>query len=265
MQKEKIETNEIPEIRNSLGELLDVSFEGKEISEADRVMVLTHGFGTDKHERGIFDDISENLTKNDENLSIIRYTNSGYGESEGDQKTKSLETMKDDLASVLAKVNEIKQSETKINLVGFSMGSHVLSRYLSEASGKDIENVVIVNPPGLHFKDRIQEYFRSKSEIDEDGVWTAERKDGTKTQIGPAFWESLDGNLLKKNMKSLTEKYSVTFVRAINDDVVTENTAAVYRDMHFKKIVGMPGNHNYSKPEDRERFLSVFKNLIPNS
>lgn len=262
MQEERIEINETPEIRNSLGELLDVSLEGKEISEADKIVILSHGFGTDKHERGIFDDISKNLTKNDENLSIIRYTNSGYGESEGDQKTKSLETMKDDLDSVITKVNELKKSGVKINLVGFSMGSHVLSRYLSETSGKNIENVVIVNPPGLHFKDRIQEYFRSKSEIDENGVWTAERKDGTKTQIGPAFWESLDGDLLKKNMENLTENYSVTFVRAINDDVVTENTAAVYRDMHFRKIVGMPGDHNYSKPEDRERFLQVFKNLI---
>lgn len=260
--KETVEINEYPEIRNSQGELLDASFDGKELAEAERVVVLSHGFGTDKHERGMFDNISESLTRNNSELAIIRYSNSGYGNSEGDQRTKSLDTMTNDLDSVIGKVRELKKPETKISLVGFSMGSHVLAKYLSGAIDKDVDNVVIVNPPGTHFKDRIQEYFEPRSKIDKDGVWTADRKDGTKTQIGPDFWESLDGSALAENIKTLTEKYPVTFVRAINDDVVTEDTAETYRNMHFKKIVSMPGDHNYSEQDDRARFLNVFKNLI---
>jgi len=73
------------EIRNNQGELLEVIAEGSSLENADKVLLLVHGFGTDLHEKGIFDELSHSVADSFPGFCVIRFSWSGCGKSEGIQ------------------------------------------------------------------------------------------------------------------------------------------------------------------------------------
>ncbi|OIP24682.1 hypothetical protein AUK11_02675 [bacterium CG2_30_37_16] len=107
--------------KNANGEILDVFVEGDSLEKAEEIVILVHGFGTDRHERGLFDQISKECAEDDR--AILSFSLSGFGESEGDQKTKTLDTMADDFKSVVEFVEAHKNERSIINIIGFSMGA----------------------------------------------------------------------------------------------------------------------------------------------
>lgn len=246
------------EIRNPNGELLETLAEGEAISKANEIVVFAHGFGTDLHERGIYDQISQTIQK--EGLATLRFSYSGFGKSEGTQQDKSLETMTSDLSSVLDFIEKQKKQDASVKIIGFSLGTAVVARTFSEEPLTKPDNIILINNTEFNFKGNFEAYFRANPKllIDEDGVWHLPRTDGSTTYIGSEFWESI-GNPQRQHddMQKLAQNYNVTMVRAMNDDVA--DAGADLTDIPFSEVVELSGNHNYTRPEDRADFLKTLK------
>jgi len=251
-------------VKNQLGEKLDVSIDGKSLKEANKIIILVHGFGTDKHERGVFDDISKRLISGDKNLAVVRFSFAGFGESEGDQKTKSIDTEALDIESVYQKIEEQIKEDVPIIILSFSNGVKALTKFLSIGSYNIVpQKVVIINPSPFNFAKDLKDLFqrRGSSTIDKNGIWYLKRGDGTVTSISPKFWESLDEKEAIENIRKVSRKLSVVMIRALNEDIIKADTKEMYKPF-IENIVELPGDHNYNKPEDRVRFLDKIEELL---
>lgn len=248
------------EIRNKNNELLDTSFEGIDIKTAKEIIVFNHGFGTDKHERGIFDAIVEKLETETNNRAFIRFSYSGYGQSEGKQEEKSLDTMADDLLTIWHFVDEHKSKDAVVKTLSFSMGNQILSKALSK-NLFDIKTMICVNPANFKTREESKAKWDSRPgvKIDADNILHIPRADGSVTKIGQEFWDSIDPVSYRGNLTEAVEKYNSVLIRAIDDDVVDN---AELTKLPFNKIIEIHGNHNYTKPEDRKAFLNTVSEVI---
>ena len=252
-------------IKNRKGEDLDTNIEGADLATARKIVILAHGFGTDKHERGAFDAISKKiLEQTPDNMTVVRFSYSGFGESEGDQKTKMLETMAEDLADVADYVNA-KNSGAEIIIGGYSLGNHIVCKYLAENSFRQ-DKVILMNLPECAFKDRMQKFFvdRGLVEVQDDGVWAMKRADGSISYVGPEFWESV-GHTDQQiaNLRKIVETFDTYLLRATDDHVVDwKASEEEIKDLPFKEKIYLRGDHNYSKPEDMAAFTEAFVKII---
>ena len=87
-------------VKNPSGELLDVLVEGN--PDSTQAVIMAHGFGTDKHEHGLFDSLVDILSPNH---LTIRFDFSGYGNSEGNQVDVNYHKQAKDLGSIIAWTN----------------------------------------------------------------------------------------------------------------------------------------------------------------
>lgn len=239
---------DITTIENKYGENLDCTVEGN--PRPTKVFIFAHGFGTDKHERGLGDEMARELVDEDPNIATVRFSYSGYGESEGNQAQKNQITMAEDLESVYLNIKQ--EAFCPVTVVAFSMGSHVIAR----DNRLSLDEVVLINPPGTNM-DKMKSYFKGKEDlvIDEEGTWHIPRRDGSKTLLGKDFWDSLEEKELYSNMKDLTERHKTTIIRAQDDEVITDDIREIYGDLNFENILDTPGNHDFKDPEARKEFL----------
>jgi len=249
-----------PNVLNLDEERLDVRIDGQKLSKADQVVIMAHGFGTDLHERGLFDQIAEKLSGNDR--SVVRFSYSGFGESEGSQKVKSLDTMAEDFVSVYDYVKANTKRDCQIDVVGFSLGCNVVSKACLALKNKPYQ-ALIINPAQFEIKDSMQEYFKARPQtvINEDGVWNLKRSDGSVSYVGEEFWQSIDDpEELRGNLVLLAAESNTVLIRALNDDVV--DISESFSDVPFMVTVPLRGDHNYSKPENRKMFLETVWEML---
>lgn len=142
--------------------------------------------------------------------------------------------------------------------MGFLWG-HVVAKGLSKMDPAGLPKVILVNTPGMDFKNEIQGYFKSQQEtpIDENGIWYLPRKDGTTTYVSENFWNSIKADEELANINNIVNRFKTIFIRASEDDVISENTGETYKDVGFAKIHEIHGNHSFGKEEDRVNFLGV--------
>ena len=251
-------------IKNRKGEDLDTNIEGADLKSAGKVVILAHGFGTDKHERGAFDAISRKMLEQIPDATVIRFSYSGFGESEGDQKTKTLETMAEDLADIVDYVVN-KNPKAELIIGGYSLGNHIMCKYLAENTLKP-DKVILMNLPECAFKDRMQKFFvdRGLVEVQDDGVWAMKRADGSTSYVGPEFWESVaQSDRQIANLRKIVETFDTYLLRATDDHVVDwKASEEEIKDLLFKEKIYLHGDHNYSKPEDMAAITEAFMKII---
>ncbi|MEK7447260.1 MAG: alpha/beta hydrolase [Patescibacteria group bacterium] len=254
------------EIKNRDGEKLDVSIEGANLDSAKQIIVFAHGFGTDKHERGTFDQISEKIINSSNDVATIRFSYSGFGESEGDQKVKTLDTMVSDLSSVMDFVKNSKAENSAVKMIAFSLGNHITAKYLASVDDTRPEKVILINLPECKFKSRMQSYFKDKpgTKIDDLGVWHLERSSGSTTYVGSGFWDSVSHPESQlSNLENLTRKYGTYLIRATDDEIIDSKASdAEISDFPFEEILYLRGDHNYSKLEYREEFMKSLMKVL---
>jgi alpha/beta superfamily hydrolase len=239
------------EIRNKQGELLEAIFEGATIQTAEKIILMVHGFGTNLHERGVFDDASKAILENFPNTTVVRFSVAGYGKSEGKQEEKSFDTMAEDIEVVFDYILKNKRSDGILNTISFSMGNHYFAKTVLKLK-PEIDKLIVVNPAEYNFKERMQKVHWPDAKVDEDGVWYLDRADGSFTRVGPAFWKSLDTVAKERNLDSAVASYNSVLIRATEDHIADN---AEMTKLPFKEIIEIHGDHNYSKPEDRKVFV----------
>ena len=205
------------------------------------VVILVHGFGTDKSEHGLFDKISRSLVK--ENFTCIRFDFSGCGESEGLFRKITLSQHKKDLKTIIDYVkNNILGSGEKLGLFGFSYGAVIATVVAPEV------NCNIYASTSLNAKPIISKLFGRGYKPNEISVRT--RSGGGVMELDKEFWidlEKYNFHRLVKRVKSPTlfiHGESDNFVKVADMEELFSLTKALK-----KKVVVPQADHNFSGKE----------------
>jgi isopentenyldiphosphate isomerase/pimeloyl-ACP methyl ester carboxylesterase len=246
-------------VPNKQNELLDVMTDGADLHEASRIVVFVHGFGTSLHERGLFDHIVGTLTKTDKRLATIRFSWSGFGDSEGKPQETTLQKISSDFECVLDYVYKNANEFSNVAVVGFSMGNIVVAGVLTSKRYR-VYKVVCINPADFKPGDiSFKKWLSHEGAKLEGEVLVVPRADGTVTRMNRAFWDTLDDMNYKGNLAKLCAEYSSILVRA-TDDTIVDNTEV--KTVDFSEIIELPGEHNFSKPQDLRLFLDTIATVF---
>ena len=250
-------------IKNLNNETLDYTVEGKCLEEAKTIFLFCHGFGTDKHECGIFDDLSRSITSEIEDSCTFRFSYSGFGESEGEGTQITFNAMVEDLKAVLQYVVANKSKGIAINFVCFSLGNYVASRVLTKKFLQDVRSIFCLNIPEHTVEESLRSYFTTKSGafIDESGIWHIPRSTGATSLINDDMWSSIKAGQPLSDITYVTNNYNTYLIRALDDDVVNVNDVEINK-LPFNELIGVKGNHNLASPDDRKGFVKTVANLV---
>ncbi|MDP3964855.1 MAG: alpha/beta hydrolase [bacterium] len=244
-------------IFNSRKEKLDTLVEGR---NGNLTIVMVHGFGTSKDENArMFIDISKRLSAYGR---IVRFDFAGYGQSEGRQEDVNLNTMADDLKSVLDWVR--KKYGGRIMILAHSFGT-LVTRYLSPDS---IEKTIFtgITPPDVkaHMEStmkRIQS--RVGGSLSENGVSIYPRKDGEVQKIGSSHWKILREVDPLRLAKILAQKTDLIIIKPMQDEIVGgEATTEQYKTISGIRFIELDGDHNFTSQRDRRGLLNTLERLI---
>jgi pimeloyl-ACP methyl ester carboxylesterase len=241
------------EVRNAKGELLSIAVEG----EGNATIVFVHGMLTDKNEGSthLLVDIAKVLQ---EKYRIIRFDLSGCGESEGAQEDGSIEKWAGDLQAVL---NAAKQFGNRIFILTHSAGMQVVT--LLSPSG--IEKSAFMSPPGFDSAkqiERLQKRILSRNGvIDENGTSIYPRFSGDVQKIGKTFWASLRSFNTVQALILYSKKTNLLAIRPLEDKIIKpelfpQEVKAIYLEL--------PGDHNFSSKEDREKLIETLNEFFSN-
>jgi len=252
----EIEKREKPEIRNKFGELIDTVIEGKE--DADTTIIFAHGLGTNKDEgENLFRDMAKSLGSQ---FRTVRFDFTGYGKSEGRQEDVSVEKHTHDLSAVLDFVR--KKYQGKVDIIGHSMGSFVVSRLSPES----IDKTIFTGLPSENRNESIenlQKKIKAKGgSIDENGISKYPRTSGGVQNIGPAFWKSQRELNPAEKFKAYSLKTKLFAFKPLQDEVVVGGSFDGYKNIESLNYAEINGTHNFSKPEDRQELIERIKKVL---
>lgn len=216
-------------------------------------ILLVHGFGVEKTEGGMFDQISERLIS--ESYQTYRFDFAGCGESEGDYINTTLTRQAEDLDCILKYVREQEDTDkNRLGILGMSFGTAVITA---------------LHPKGI----KAFAYLGSNSKPHESlkvlfgngynptSISVRVKSNGQITKVGPEFWKDFDHyNLLDIIGKS---NQPIIFIVGERDmKIRIENTKLYFSNANKPKELKIIENadHGFYRPEERKEMIdSVVK------
>ncbi len=249
--------NETIKLRNGQNEKLDVLLSGN--YHASTAIVFAHGFGANKDENSnLFVDIATSLEKD---FRIIRFDFSGYGKSEGRQEDVNLDKMKGDLATV---VEYAKGTHKKVFIVAHSLGT--FATMLLKPLG--VERIVFTSTPNSDTKLLIENMqariTNNGGRVNEKGTTLYKRTNGDTQTIGSSFWETLRGFNPIGHTKMLSHYSSLATFDPQDDEVLKSMSfdhLVIYDQLGIKSKA-LPGDHNFTNPDDRNRLIAEINSFF---
>jgi len=161
-------------------------------------IILTHGFGTNRHEKSMFDDISPALTE--KGFIIYRFDFSGLGKSEGDYSKTTIAKLTDDLFSIIKFVKSQTQVNTKkIGILAMSFGT-LPSIILNSPN---IQSYIFLSSAAHNTYKTLSALFIDYK-FNPNGLSYRISSEGERIELGPQIWQDLQ----KQDIPKL-----VTFIR----------------------------------------------------
>lgn len=148
-------------------------------------IILTHGFGTDRYEKGIFDDISLFLTK--KGFIIYRFDFSGLGKSEGDYSKTTLTKLTEDLASIIKFTKSQKKVDIK-NIGIIAMSFSALSSIILNSN--EIKSYIFLSSATHNTYKTLSDLFKDYN-FNPNGISYRINSEGKNVKIGPKIWQNL--------------------------------------------------------------------------
>lgn len=144
-------------------------------SDSDKVVVMAHGFTSDKSSRGRFDRIGQSL--NEFGYNALAFDFSGCGESDNDSLTVAKQV--DDLRAAIAYLQS--QNLDSFVLLGHSLGSLICLQAYSPEVATMILTGALTGP--MHYK--WDEYYSPEQfcELAETGLLTLRQNAGSRQEV----------------------------------------------------------------------------------
>jgi hypothetical protein len=190
-------------------------------------VILVHGFGVDKSESQMFDDLASNLSEN--GFLVYRFDFSGCGESDGDYSETSLSKLRLDLSKILEFVR--KQSNVDVAKIGIHAQS--FGTATTVALGPNIQCLVMTGSI-CHPKEIMTRLCGDGYHPEEISFRT--KSNGKITRIGPQFWKDLENYDLLRLIKKI--HCPILFIHGSKD----ENVPISEMEAYFK---------NANEPKER--------------
>jgi len=244
-------------IKNIFGEELDVLLEGNE--NAKEIIIFVHGFGTDKNEGfSSFLDASKAFQKD---YFIVRFDQSGYGKSGGQQKDFQFQKASGDLDFIIRFVRR-NYPNKKINIFAHSLGIFVTILL----SPENISKTIFTGAINLDLK-LITEKLRKRildkgGTLNERGVSKYPRTSGAIQEVGRDFWRTLENIDMTSYLKEFSRKTDLIVFKSKQDEIVgSDNSFDGYKKIKTLKYIEIDGDHNFSNPKDRKNLILEIKKL----
>ncbi len=206
-------------------------------------VILVHGFGVDKSEWGMFDDLSEKLAIS--GFLVYRFDFSGRGESEGDYSKTSLTKQKSDLSEILDFVrSKSNVDKSRIGILAQSFGTAV-----TVALSPSVHTIILMGSVA-HVKEIIGAKSKWK-ELNYGGLSKKIKSSGESIVIGPQFWKDLDNYNLLESIKKI--KCPILFIHGSDDERVPLSEMRAYFENANKpkeKAVIDGANHGLNPKKD---------------
>jgi len=249
MKENKVETfNEFHE------KLVGLENLPEEILNKYPTMILVHGFGGDKREVGMFDDVAKSLTEN--NFLVYRFDFSGSGESEGDYSKTSLTKLVGDLRSIIDFVKkQPKVDVDRLALVGMSFGTSAAVAL----NAPEIKSYVLLGSvanPYEVLKNLFQEYT-----FNPEGESFRISSEGEHVEMGPQFWKDFSNYDL---LKGISEIYKpICIIHGEKDTAAPLGEAKIfYKNANEPKklVVIKNSDHGFYELDERNEMIKELIN-----
>ncbi len=203
-------------------------------------VILAHGFGANKEESGMFDNIAKNLSET--GVLVFRFDFSGCGESEGDFSETSLSKLKSDLSEILEFVKSQPTVDTsRIGILGQSLGTAITVTLEPEVK------CLIMMGSTPYPKEALIKLFEEG--YNPKGVSTRVKPSGTITKVKAHFWKDFDNHRLLESIRNIY--CPILFIHGEKDDKAPISEMETY----FK---------NANKPKEKTVIEGADHGLRPN-
>jgi hypothetical protein len=235
------------------GVVIRGEYEGN--AESKKAIIFSHGFGVKRDSHGMFVELG-NILK--DNYLVVRFDYVIVNEQENWTKVLPFSAQ----VNMLKKVYEWLNNNFAIretSIISHSMGCVVSG--LAKINGVS-KNLLLAGPPLPPYA-RLKKYFsqRPETNINESGTSKLKRSDGSITYVPKAFWVELKSLNPFRNYKNLAETSEVTFVRASQDQVITDTDYSELENAENIAVIKIRGNHDFEN-EARKDLRKIIKDLF---
>jgi pimeloyl-ACP methyl ester carboxylesterase len=224
-------------------------------AKSGKVVVFSHGFGVTRDSRGMFSELGDVLK--DEYL-VVRFD---YTREMEDGKSRYLNPYSIQKSMLQKVIQHVKdQFDVKeMNLIGHSMGGIIIGLL----DPVDVHKVVLVASPISSPYRRMKEYFsrRKGTVIDEKGESRIAKSDGSVSILDKNYWREMKGVNPLERYASLATKTRIYYIRALEDQVVTNQDYTLLEANPDIKYMEMHGDHDFSG-KDRKAWHDKVVELI---
>jgi len=240
MQEKKLSI--LSKYKEKLSGAVTIPIEKKNLSEA---IILVHGFGQNRSEYGLFDDLAVILA--DSGYFVYRFDFSGCGDSEGNFTSMTVSKEISELSSIYDFVKE--KGHNKINLICHSLGTAI-----AIALCPDANSFIFTSSVSCPKKNFIK-YFGDGIKL--NGLSKKLRSDGRITAIGKDFWKDLD----KFDFPRLIRKINapILFIHGKEDNFSPLSEMESYYEnarSRKDKIIILGAGHDFS-PKRKDMYIAV--------
>jgi len=222
------------------------------MSQSDLFVIFSHGFGVDKTDRGLFNNILAGLS----DVTGVMFDYNQVDEAMGNMTVRPLGDQAEALTAVIETVR--KHHDGPISLICHSQGCVVAG--LAQPEG--IDKVIMLAPPVKLDTERLVQIFGSRegSKINFEGDSLMARSDGSTTTVPKNYWEGLDGIQPIVLYNELAAKTELVLIVANQDHVlVGQKPDGVSGDV---KLVHLNGDHDFSYEGDREIMIHKVQQVL---
>ena len=130
-------------------------------------------------------------------------------------------------------------------------------------SPNNISKTVLVASPTFSPYERMKDYFskREGTKIDENGESKIARSDGSISILDKNFWPEMKAVNPLTLYKHLSHKTNLTFVRALDDHVITDGDYEILKSNKHIDYFELPGDHDFSGG-DRKEWLNKMVEIL---
>ncbi|MDP3014896.1 MAG: alpha/beta fold hydrolase [bacterium] len=213
-------------------------------------VVLVHGFGANKTEYGMFDDLAKRLASN--GYQVYRFDFAGLGESEGSYSFTTLSKQAEDLEGILDFVKTQPTTDNfKLGLVGMSLGTAVITAF----QPKNVRALVYLGSVSEPHK-TLKELFGTG--YNPDGMSVRITSEEKRVEIYGDFWKDFDNYNLPDLIKNI--KAPILFIHGEKDSKVGVESAQLYFDnANTPKDLKIVKNadHGFYEPDERKEMIDL--------
>ena len=213
-------------------------------------VVLVHGFGGNKTEYGMFDDLAKRLASN--GYQVYRFDFAGLGESEGTYSFTTLTKQAEDLESILNFVKTQPATDnSRIGLVVMSLGTAVITAF----QPKNIKAIVYlgsVSEPHKTLKELFGTGYRP------DGISVRITSEGKRIEMHGDFWKDFDNYDLPQLIKNI--QTPIMFIHGGKDSKVgVESALRYFHNANDPKELQVIKNadHGFYQSNERKEMIDL--------